>query len=394
MNVWHRTGRTTSDWSRDFGPFNDEWRRRIWLNAAHQGPLPHVAIDEAQHALWWKVAPHRIPDEAFTDVPRRLRSALGQLINAPPEEIILGNSASYGLQLLANGIRWHPGDEVLVLADDFPATIHPWFVAQRHGVRTRLLKVDDPSQIAERLASALTPSTRVVSISWVQSFTGHILDLEKLGRVCLQAGVALVVNATQGLGRLPFDVASLSPAAVTASGAKWLCGPYGTGFSWIRADILEGLDSTQSYWLARPDGAELDLSEGLAPALRHDLGARAYDVFGTANFLNFMPWAASVEYLLAQGIEGIAAHGAALVDLLVGGIADAPYELISPSASEDQSGIVVITHIDKSRNEAANAALSQAGIDIAIRTGRLRISPHLYNTPEEIGRALECLGHM
>jgi cysteine desulfurase/selenocysteine lyase len=119
---------------KDFGPSMAE----SGLNCAHQGPLPQVAVEAAQEALFWKVAPHRIADDAFNSVPQRLKKALGQLINAPAEDMVLGNSTSYGLHLLANGIPWQAGDEVLVVEGDFPANILPWLGLRKRGVIVRL----------------------------------------------------------------------------------------------------------------------------------------------------------------------------------------------------------------------------------------------------------------
>lgn len=113
---------TKADFSGDFGPFDGN----IWLNCAHQGPIPRVAIAEALEAIEWKRAPHHLTAERFTAVPSKLKATLGRLIGAPAEHIILGNSASYGLHLLANGIQWNAGDEVLLLRGDFPADILPW----------------------------------------------------------------------------------------------------------------------------------------------------------------------------------------------------------------------------------------------------------------------------
>jgi cysteine desulfurase / selenocysteine lyase len=381
---------SAADWSRDFGPFGNERETRIWLNAAHQGPLPRVAVEEALNALSLKRDPHLITDESFVIVPQRLRTALGHLIGVRPEDVILGNSASHGLQLLASGMPWRSGDEILVVANEFPATIFPWFIAERRGARVRRLEFDGPVLRSDHLTSELSDRTRVLAINWVRSYSGHAVDLEDLARVCTGAGVYLVVNATQGLGALPLDVQELGLAAITSSGFKWLCGPYGTGFSWIREDLLRVLEPTQAYWLALPDGAELDLDH-VQLRLRDDLGARAFDIFGTANFLNFMPWAAAIEYLLDQGIDRIAAHDAALVDLLISGLADGPYTMISPRAPEERSAIVVVSHSDEGRNDAAHAALSSAGIDIAMRAGHLRLSPHLYNTPDEVEAAIEIL---
>jgi selenocysteine lyase/cysteine desulfurase len=371
----------------DFGPFDG----RIWLNAAHQGPLPRAAVEAAQNALRMKVAPHRIADDDFQDVPRRLRDLLGRLIGAPAEQVILGNSASYGLQLLANGLRWQPGDEIVVLADEFPATVFPWLVCERRGAVVRRLELAEPLLGPERLEKELTPRTRVVAVNWVRSLTGHVVDLAGLHEVCTTAGVHLVVNATQGLGVLPLDVGAQPVAAITSSGFKWLCGPYATGFAWVRPDLLAMLEPVQAYWLALPEHEALDLNLEGEQRLRDDLGARAYDVFGTANFLNFMPWAAAVEYLLAQGMTAIAAHDRALVDRLVLGLEGSGYRFVSPTARGERAAIVVVSAEDEGRNVETYRRLTAAGVDVALRAGNLRLSPHLYNTGEEVDRAVALL---
>jgi cysteine desulfurase / selenocysteine lyase len=378
---------SSADFADTFGDFDG----RIWLNAAHQGPLPRPAVEAAEQALAAKLAPHRISDEAFIDVPLRLRELLSRLIGAPAEEIILGNSASWGLQVLANGLPWRQGDEVLVLADEFPATVFPWLVTERHGVTVRQLELGEPLLQPERLQREISPQTRVVAVNWVRSLTGHVVDVAGLHEVCERSGVYLVLNVTQGLGALPFDVRRLPVAAISCSGFKWLCGPYATGFAWIRPDVLHTMHPVQAYWLALPDGVELDLNREGEHRLRGDLGARAYDVFGTANFLNFIPWAAALEYLLAQGIQAIAAHDQALVEQLTGLLEGSDYRFISPTDGDQRAAIVVVSAADPRDNAAVCQRLSDAGIDAALRAGNIRLSPHLYNTSGQIEYAMAIL---
>jgi cysteine desulfurase / selenocysteine lyase len=369
-----------SDYAAAFGDFDG----RVWLNAAHQGPLPRLAAKAAEEALAAKLSPHRISDESFVVGPRRLRELLGRLIGAPAEEIILGNSASWGLQVLANGLPWREGDEIIVLADEFPATVFPWLVTERDGASVHQLEIDEPVLEPERLQQELSLRTRVVAVNWVRSLTGHVVDVAALQQVCQRFGAHLVLNVTQGLGALPFDVGRLPVAAISCSGFKWLCGPYATGFAWIRPDVLETMRPTQAYWLALPDGVELDLNREGEHRLRADLGARAYDIFGTANFLNFMPWAAALEYLLAQGIPAIAGHDHALVEQLIGLLEGSDYRFISPTDANARAAIVVVSASEPNRNEAIYQRLVDAGVDAALRAGNIRISPHLYNSFEQI----------
>ena len=371
----------------DFGPFDG----RIWLNCAHQGPLPRVAVEAAQEALSWKVAPHRIADDAFNSVPQRLKKALGQLVNAPAEDIILGNSTSYGLHLLANGIPWRQGDEVLLVEGDFPANILPWLGLRKTGIVVRLIQPRNALLQASELQENFNERTRLFCMSWVNSFTGHAADIQSLGEVCRASNVLFVVNGSQAIGTRPLNVATVPIDAVTSCGFKWLCGPYGTGFCWIRPGLRDSLEYNQAYWLTMQSGRELNLMREREITIRNDLGASAYDVFCTANFFNFMPWIASVEYLLKQVIEQIETYNATLLSRFVDGLDSRKYELISPREGAARSTLAVTTHRQPERNIELHHALKNVGIEVAMREGNLRLSPHLYNRAEEIDRALSVL---
>ncbi|MGH9766874.1 MAG: aminotransferase class V-fold PLP-dependent enzyme [Blastocatellia bacterium] len=374
------------DYAEDFGPFEGA----IWLNCAHQGALPRVAAAEAEEAVAWKRAPWNLTTERFGSVPQRLRQALGRLIDAPAEEIILGNSASYGLHLLANGIRWQAGDEALLMWGDFPSAILPWLGLERRGVKVRLIRPKGPVIEPDELLENITASTRLLCLTLVHSFSGYAVDAGALGEICRARGVTFVLNVSQALGARRFSVASEPVDAVTNVGFKWLCGPYGTGFCWIRPELRESLEYNQAYWLAMQTADDLAKEPG-APVLRSDLGARRYDVFGTANFFNFKPWAASVEYLLSQGIENIEAYSNRLVTRLIDGLDPGRYVLHSPRSGASRSTLVFITHKQPERHSMIYEELRNRKVFIAQRAGKLRLSPHLYNTPQEIDQALSVL---
>lgn len=373
-----------SDWmgyDEYFGPFDGH----AWLNCAHQGPLPKVAVDAAKSALDDKIAPYRLQDHAFGATPQRLKAALGLVIHAPPDEIILGNSTAYGLNLLVQGLPLEQGDEVLLVEGDFPSTIVTWLPLRKRGINVRLLRPARWPPSAEEIENGMSSRTRVFCSSWVFSFFGSAIDLESIGTMCRDRGVLFVVNGSQAIGARQIDVSRLPLDALVSCGFKWQCGPYGTGFAWIRPDVLEQFRYEQAYWLAH-GGARSTTYE-----LREDIGPSKFDVFGTANFLNFRSWTASLELLLEIGIEAVEQHDNGLAESLVRGLEELGYILISPATEPERTTLVLFSHEDTPQNQEIKTALEDRKIYIAERDGKLRISPHLYNTSHDVDRAIEVL---
>ncbi len=374
------------DQQQDFGPFDG----RTWINCSHQGPLPRPAVEAAQRALTMKTAPHHLFDSRpFTDVPARLRAALGRVLGAAEDDIILGNSTSYGLNIVAAGLDWSEGDEVLVVKGDFPATAFPWLPLHDRGVTLRFIEPAGPTLTPEDVAAHVTPRTRLLCTTWIHSFTGHVVEPRPIADVCRRHGVVFVLNCSQGMGARPFDVGAAGADVVCGCGFKWLCGPYATGYCWIRQEVRETLRMTQGYWLANLTAD--DLRGEFDIALRPDLGARAYDVFCPANFMNYMPWTAAIEYLLDVGIENIAAHDDALVSAILDGLDRDRFDIISPTANGCRSTIVICRHRTAAKNRPMFETLREQGIDIALRRGCLRLSPHVCNTMDDIGRAVDLM---
>lgn len=372
-----------SDGFSDFGG-------RTWLNCSHQGALPLAAAEAAREAIEWKLSPSEMTTERFVGVPQRLRELLARLIGAAPDDIVLANGASYGLHLLANGLPLQKGDEVLLMEGDFPSNILPWLGLQRNGVKALTVapanRVFTPSEIE----AALSPSTKVLCMSWVHSFSGRIADLQAIGAICRSNGTIFIANTTQGLGARLLDVSALPVDAIVNAGWKYLCGPYATGFFWMRPEIRESLTTNQSYWLSTFTSDDLgekhlDLDKPPEPT------AKRFDLFATANFFNYVPWTASLELLLEKGLAEIQSYDQELVGRLLDGLNRDRYDIRSPEEPDDRSTLVFLSHRDPQRNRGIHATLAENGVDIALRGNELRISPHVYNTPADIDRALEVL---
>jgi len=367
---------------------------RVWLNASHQGPLPQRAAEAVQAMVGWKQQPHHMSTpEPFVEIPGRLRSVLAELLGAGTDEIALANSSSYGLHVVANGLGLEAGDEVIVAANDFPSDVLPWLRLKDHGVVVKQLQPEGEVLTAEEIAAEISPATRAVCLTWVHSFSGHVIDLDAVGELCRRNGALFVVNGAQGVGGIPVVPGSRSVDALVGVGFKYLCGPYGTGLLWLGSRAMDQVSSDKLYWLSALTADDLarevlDLDQIEAPT-----SAARHDVFGTANFFNFAAFAASAGLVLETGVDRIYAHNLALAERLVDGIDPARFELQDRGPVECQSSILFARPLRNSLEEVG-ARLVAGGVDVARRRGMIRLAPHFYNTAADIDRALEVINRV
>ncbi len=369
-----------------FGDFEG----RAWINCSHQGALPLAAAAAAREAIEWKLSPRQMTTERFDGVPRGLRELLGRLIDAPAEEIILSNGSSRGIHLLANGLPLTAGDEVLLMAGDFPSDILPFLALRDKGITVRPVEPARHMLTPAEVEAALTPATRALCMTWVHSLSGRVADLEAIGTLCRERGVVFIANVTQGLGARPLSVRTTPVDAIVCSGWKWLCGPYGTGFSWMRPDLRNSLRHNQAYWLAQYTAEDLG-RDNLILEPPEPTNPRRYDLFAPANFFNFVPWTESIRLLLDAGSGEIEAYDQGLVTRLLDGLDRERWIVESAEEPAERSTLVFLSHREARRNREIHQRLGEAGVDIAFRRGSLRFAPHLYNTETDIDRALEVL---
>ena len=382
----------TKSASVDAMPGWGDFSGRIWLNTAHQGAVPLRAAEAAKEAIAWKVSPSELTQARFDETPQRLREAIAGLVNAAAEDIVLANSASYGLNVIAQAYPWREGDEIVVMEGDFPSDILPWLLAAEQS-GARVVRVKPRRHVIEpdELAAAITTRTRLFCCPWVHSLSGYAVDLAGLGAVCRDRGVIFVVNASQALGVRPVDLASAPVDALVSVGFKWLCGPYGTGFAWIGSDLMARLKATKAYWLSMMTAQDLGGAK-VEVVLKPRSGARSYDIFGTANFFNARPLTESITDLTGIGIPRIAAHAQALVERFISGLDPKRYRIDSPTEpGERRSTLIFFSDRDPARNPEVHRALAENRIDVAFRAGSLRLAPHLYNSSSDIDRALTVL---
>lgn len=376
---------SAQNYQKDFASFDG----KIWLNAAGEGPLPLAADKALQQAIVWKMKPYLLDMGKFVTTVTGLKRSIGRLLGVDEADVILGNSASYGLHLLANGISWQKGDEILTMQNDFPTNILPWLALEKKGVMVRQIKPKDRVLEPEELRKFVSARTKLLCISHVHTFSGYVLDIEGFSQICKEKGIVFVLNLSQSLGAMPVDIGKIHVDAVVSAGYKWLCGPYGTGFCWIKPALRKSLTLNQAYWAAML--SKEDLLEECPLRLKDIQTARRFDVFGTADFFDHVPLKTAIDYWLDKGLENVKAYHDELLDHFIAGIKGSSYELISPEKGEKRSSLIVLSHADRNRNTQIYEILLSRGIYTALWKGNIRVAPHVYNTAQEIDWTVKAL---
>lgn len=368
----------------------------IFLNAASFGPLPErtrAAVDalarQRQRANAF-AAWDPEPDAA------RARSAAARLIGASPDEIALGANTSFGLH---TAVQLAPawcrrtgrdlrGSRVVVSDGEFPANVVPWRGLRNAGVTLDVVPTDsDGAPDAAALARALEQDDAAVfALSAVQFATGYRADLEAFGEICRERDILFVVDAIQAAGIAPIDVRRAHVDVLASGGQKWLCAPFGSGFAYVRRELIAELPPPVPGWLATRAAEDFtSLLDYEAPLLDD---ARRYET-GSHAFQDVLGLATSVELILEIGVDAIRAHVASLLEPLRDWAASRPdVRSIGPGDPERRAGILCLRPPDAA---AAHAALSDAGVTCALREGSLRFAPHMYNTAAEIERVVTLL---
>jgi len=361
-----------------------------YLNAALQGPMPLVAAREAQAALEWKKHPYRLPDGAYFDLPDRIREKIARVIGARPSEIAVTTGASTGLAAIAAGIDWKPGDEVLVGRGEFPAHFSTWLRYEQAGkLRVRVVEPRGRFISADDYIERLGPHTRLISASLVRFDNGVRLDAARVARACEKVGAALILDLSQCAGAIQLSIRNLGASMAVCSGYKWLLGPYGTGFFWIAEEWIERLPLGAVYFMAL-EGAR-DFHALPMSDLRPVPGARRWDSAETANFTNLAAFDAALELMLRIGTNAVERSIATLVDEIIDGLPRTKCVLASPVERERRGPYVCVSAPDPNDTPALYEKLRAAKISVSLREKALRISPHIYNTPEDISRLMKIL---
>jgi len=361
----------------------------IFLNAASVGPMPSDAVRVADRWSAARARPHTIAFQELLDAAATARTQFAALIGADAPAIALMPNTTYGLNLAARALPLRPGT-ILAFDGEFPSCVYPFQALGSRGITLELIPKRHGLPDEDALIAAIESRTDVVAVvvSWVQFATGFVADLERIGRACRARGAFFIVDGIQGCGIRPIDVTAL-PIDVFASGAqKWQLGPWGTGFVYIRRDLVGALEPHDVGWACMKTSTDYTrLTEYdfdfFDDARRFEVVTLAYQDFAVAN--------AATRLLLDLGTAEVAEHLAALTGRLVEwATSRRDVRLVTPASPARRAGIVSFAPTDL---QGMAKRLEAAQVIHTVREGAIRLSPHVYNTMEEIDRVLALLEH-
>lgn len=361
-------------------------KKFIYFNHAAVAPISLRVVDAVAQFN------HEALNEGYTAGPRwvkhiektRVRSA--ELIGALPEEIAFVKNTSHGLSLVARGLDFKQGDEIIISDQEFPANVYPWMALEKIGVKLKKIPSQNGILDLTTLPGLITPRTRLVSLSSVQYGTGFRLPISEIGDLCRERGVLFCVDAIQSLGAFPLNVVADQVDFLAADAHKWMLGPEGIGIFYCRKDLIEKLDPALMGWNSVENAHSFDhIDFKLRPnAARFEEGSH--------NVLSLYGLGAAVDLLLEVGVDRIGERLLHLTDLLIAGLQKMELPLLSSLEKKFRSGIITFRlSADKSTPAVAELQdhLFAKGIYSSVRCGGLRLSPHFYNTEEEIETVLQ-----
>lgn len=357
-----------------------------YLNCAYLGPLSKSVLAAGQRGLARKLEPWKLQPADFFSEVETARELFARLICADAEGVALVPSVSYGISASAENLQPEAGEEIIVLAEQFPSHVYPWReLAKRTGARMRTVARPADGDWTSAVLEAMGSGTAIAALPHCHTTDGTIVDLELVGERARELGAALVVDGCQSIGALPFDVRRIQPDFVVTGAYKWLLGPYSQGFMWVAPCWREGRP-LEHTWIGRANCHDFTAltryTQDYAP------GARRFDVGEASNFGLLPATIAALRQTLDWGVEsihsvliGFTDRIAAYAERLGLGVSPAPH----------RAGHMIGMRLAGHDPRPLAAALADARVYVSVRGDSVRVAPHVYNDSGDIDRFNEIL---
>jgi selenocysteine lyase/cysteine desulfurase len=354
-------------------------KSKVFLNHAAQSPLPKPVADAIRKCID-DFSNFGETSAEWLDCGKPL---FAKLIGAKPEEIALVENTSVGLNIAANALHYKKGSKIVTTDLEYPSVVYPW-LRKSLGVKVHYVKNVDGKISLEDIEKAVDNKTVALAVSHVEYVNGFRHDLRALSEIAHKHGACLIVDAIQSAGTMPIDVKRDDVDFLATACYKWLLSPPGAGYLYVKKELIEKVEPSFVGWASvKPQVFEtvdfwdiwkLNLSET----------ASRFEV-GSPSIVSFLGAKEAIRMLLSFGIENVQKRILELTEYLIKAVEAFGLKLQTPKEGQYRSGIVNFK-IDKPKEKAEN--LKQKGIIVSARANGIRVSPHFYNTEEEIDQLI------
>jgi selenocysteine lyase/cysteine desulfurase len=357
-------------------------KHKVYLNHAATSPVStkvKEALDEH-----YSTRMNREPGnwEHSMEVASELRTMFARMINAESgDRIAFTRNTTQGLNIIASGLKWKEGDEILIPEKEFPANVFPFKNLEKRGVKIKFMPTPGGGLDPATLKSNITEKTRLLTLSFVEFLSGYKHDMETIGRICRDEEIIFIVDSIQGLGAIPLDVKKFHIDGLANGGHKWLMAPPGTGFLYITRELQDRINQVHMGWTG------LENFEDFLDYDRKPVKTAARYELGSLNFAGITGAHASLSLLIKAGIEDIYQHLIDLTNYAIRELKSLGFNIFTNENLKYRSGIITF-YPDQGAPELFEL-LQDHNIVCSLRSNMIRIAPHFYNNQDDIKRLLE-----
>jgi selenocysteine lyase/cysteine desulfurase len=364
-----------------------------YLNCAYMSPLPQAVEEAGRIGLARKRQPWTIrAEDFFTDVDAVKAAFAAVLGTARRDRVAILASVSYGMAIVARNLPIVAGQHIVVAGEQFPSNVHPWRrLAQQRGAQVRTVVAPQRREGRaegwnEALYAAIDERTALLALGHVHWADGTRFDLERLAARAREVGALVVIDGTQSVGALEFPFDAVRPDAVICAAYKWLMGPYGLAFGWFGDAFAEG-EPVEETWAGRRGSEDF---RGLVDYVdEYGPGSSRFDVGQRADFITLPMAIEALRLVKAWGTDRIQSHAASLWAPVHEPLRSAGYAI--EDASWRGAHLVGVRPPDGTDMRALAERLAEARVHVSLRGASIRVSPHLYNTPEDMQALADAL---
>jgi selenocysteine lyase/cysteine desulfurase len=359
-------------------------KKYIYFNHASTGPLPTAAVKAIEKLAKRYSEQGSIEWEEYEQLSNGTRELAAKMVNATSDEICFVQNTSQGIILAIGSIPWEKGDNIILMKDAFPTNLYPYLfllpeVEKRYVTSSELLS--DPNCILKQIDN----KTKAVALDWVNFLNGIRIDLAFIGQICQDRGIYFIIDGMQGLGAVTLDLKKIHVDFFSSAAPKWLLGPHGIGILYVKRETLGRLKPFNLGWLSAD---WVDFYDIFTPKPLKTSAARFEE--GTKNYLGIVGLQECLKLFHEIGMNNVESQIFHITDYFLSKINDLRFDIITPKAREKRAGIISFRRKDKDSMELF-MKLKQKKIVCSLRENYIRISPHFYNTTEELDQLIKII---